>query len=208
MTDKTDEPISDPGGHVRVRPGGAPEPSWYNPANFLTVLRVLLVPVIGYLLVIEGDTARWWAFGIFLFAAWTDSIDGWVARRMVGVTRWGQLADPLADKILIVGSLGILAWLGELPWPPVAIIGAREIGVTVQRAVLDRRGHVMPASIFGKAKTLSQILAITLYLAPGLPAELRATALWVAVAITVLSGLEYAFRGGKRSAGQGAPGAS
>jgi CDP-diacylglycerol---glycerol-3-phosphate 3-phosphatidyltransferase len=191
--------VSDPGGHVRIRPGGAPEPPWYNPANLLTVLRVLLVPVIAYLLVIEGDTARWWAFGIFLFAAWTDSIDGWVARRMVGVTRWGQLADPLADKILIVGSLGVLAWLGELPWLPVVIIAAREVGVTIQRAVLDRRGVTMPASLFGKAKTLSQILAITLYLAPGLPAELRATTLWVAVVITVLSGLEYALRGGKRS---------
>jgi CDP-diacylglycerol---glycerol-3-phosphate 3-phosphatidyltransferase len=171
------------------------EPAWYNAANLLTFLRVALVPVIASLLVVGGDTARWWAFGIFLFAAWTDSIDGWVARRMVGVSRWGEMADPLADKLLIIGSLGVLAAIGELPWVPVVIIAVREVAVTVQRWVLDRRGVAMPASLFGKGKTLSQVFAITLYLAPAVPTGLAGAALWVAVAITVLSGVEYAFRG-------------
>jgi CDP-diacylglycerol---glycerol-3-phosphate 3-phosphatidyltransferase len=188
------------GGSVEVPPGPAPasapaEPPWYNPANLLTILRVLLVPVIGYLLVLDDDVARWWAFGIFLFAAWTDSIDGWLARRMVGVTRWGQLADPLADKALIVGTLAVLAWIGPLPWWAVGIIILREVAVTVQRTLLLRRDLVMSASVFGKAKTLSQICAITLYLLPGSPHGLRLAALWVAVGITVFSGVEYAFRG-------------
>jgi CDP-diacylglycerol---glycerol-3-phosphate 3-phosphatidyltransferase len=178
------------------------EPAWYNVANLLTFLRVLLVPVIAYLLVIGGDAARWWAFGIFLFAAWTDSIDGWVARRVVGVSRWGELADPLADKLLIIGSLAVLAALGELPWLPVAIIAIREVAVTVQRSVLDRRGVAMPASLFGKGKTLSQVFAVTLYLAPAVPAVLADVALWVAVVITVLSGIEYAFRGGRLQRGR------
>jgi CDP-diacylglycerol---glycerol-3-phosphate 3-phosphatidyltransferase len=181
------------------------EPRWWNPANALTLLRVALVPVIAVLLLAGGDAARWWAFAIFVFAALTDSIDGWVARRLVGVTRWGQLADPAADKALIVGSLAVLAWLGRLPWWAVGVIVAREIAVTVQRTLLVRRGYVMPASVFGKAKTVSQIIAVTLYLLPGAPAELRVGALWIAVAITVASGIEYGFRGQRIvRAGQGA----
>jgi CDP-diacylglycerol--glycerol-3-phosphate 3-phosphatidyltransferase len=178
------------GGRVEARV----EPSWVNPANAFTLLRVVLVPVIAYLLLRGGD-ARYWAFGLFLFAALTDSIDGWVARRVLGPTRWGQLADPAADKALIVGSLAVLAYLGELPWWAVAIIVVREIAVTVQRSVLVRRGIVMPASVFGKAKTVSQVIAVTLYLLPVVPTGLADVGLGVAVALTVASGVEYAFRG-------------
>lgn len=175
-------------------------PLW-NPANALTLLRVLLVPVIAWLLTLSGDTARWWAFGIFVFAACTDSIDGWLARRMLGATRWGQLADPAADKVLIVGSLAVLAAIGELPWWAVGVIVVREVAVTVQRTWLVRRDVVMPASIWGKVKTVSQIVAVTLYLLPPAPGVLPLTALWIAVALTVVSGVEYAVRGERRARG-------
>lgn len=177
------------------RDAAAEEPPWWNLANAFTLLRVVLVPVIAVLLLVGGEAARWWAFGIFVFAAATDSIDGWVARRMVGVTRWGQLADPAADKALIVGSLAILAYLGELPWWAVAVIAAREVGVTLLRNALVRRGIVMPASVFGKAKTVSQVVAVTLYLLPGVPDPLRTGVLWLAIALTIASGLEYVARG-------------
>lgn len=171
------------------------EPSPYNAANAFTFLRVLLVPIIGILLARStdaGSVTRWWAFGIFVFAALTDSIDGWVARRLVGVTRWGQLADPLADKLLIIGSLVILAALDELPWWAVAIIVAREAAVTYQRGLLVRDiGVVMPASIWGKVKTVTQVIAVTLYLYPHVPGPVRFAALLVAVAATVASGLHY-----------------
>lgn len=177
------------------------EPSPLNLANAFTFLRVLLVPVIGWLLLrAAGDgpgaaDAQWWAFGIFVFAALTDSVDGWLARRLVGVTRWGQLADPLADKLLIIGALVILAALGELPWWAVTVIVLREAAVTWQRSRLLRDiDVVMPASAWGKAKTITQVLAVTLYLYPGLAAELEQAALWVAVAATVGSGLEYVVR--------------
>lgn len=180
------------------RPGG---PMVLNPANALTILRVALVPVIAWLLTLDGDTARWWAFGIFLFAALTDSIDGWVARRMLGVTRWGQLADPAADKLLIIGSLTVLAYVGELPWWAVAVIVVREAAVTLQRAWLVRRDVVMPASGWGKAKTVSQVLAVTAYLLPVAPDGVAQVTLWVAVVLTVGSGVDYAVRGGKRARG-------
>ena len=181
------------------RPEVAAEPSWRNWANAFTLLRVALVPVIAVLVFVGGDAARWWAFGVFLFAAFTDSIDGWVARKLVGVTRWGQLADPAADKALIIGSLCVLAANGELPWVAVVVIVLREIAVTVQRQVLLRRGVMMPASPFGKVKTVSQVVAVTLYLLPAGPPALSGWALGLAVALTVLSGVDYAVRGARRA---------
>jgi CDP-diacylglycerol--glycerol-3-phosphate 3-phosphatidyltransferase len=173
-----------------------PEPRWLSWPNALTLLRVALVPVIAALLFARTDVARWWAFGVFVFAAFTDTVDGWLARRYIGVTRWGQLADPAADKALIVGSLAVLAWLAELPWWAVAVIVVREVAVTVQRSVLLRRGVVMPASSLGKAKTVSQVVAVTLYLLPSTPAGFAEAALGAAVVVTVVSGLQYARRGG------------
>jgi CDP-diacylglycerol--glycerol-3-phosphate 3-phosphatidyltransferase len=183
------EQVSDP---AKRRPSTA---AWANWANAFTLLRVVLVPVIAVLLVVGGQTARWWAFGIFLFAALTDSIDGWVARRSLNVTRWGQLADPAADKALIIGSLSMLAYLGRLPWWAVAVIVVREVAVTVQRSVLVRRGVVMPASRFGKAKTVSQVVAVTLYLLPPAASGVADAALAAAIVLTIASGAEYAFRG-------------
>ena len=183
----------------------AREPSPFNLANAFTFLRVLLVPVIALLLAVDDVTARWWAFGIFVFAALTDSIDGWVARRLVGVTRWGQLADPLADKLLIIGSLAILAWNRELPWWAVIVIVAREVAVTWQRANLVRDlGVVMPASVYGKAKTVSQVVAVTLYLLPGVADGVRVTSLAVAVLATVASGGEDLGRARRLRAGHAA----
>jgi CDP-diacylglycerol--glycerol-3-phosphate 3-phosphatidyltransferase len=169
--------------------------SW---ANLLTLLRITLVPVVAVLLLTDGQTARWWAFGLFLFAALTDSVDGWIARRS-RVTRWGELADPAADKALIIAALAALAASGELPWLAVAVIAAREFWVTLQRWRFARRGRVMPASTLGKAKTVSQIAAVTLYLLPGIPWVIRVFGLTVAVALTLYSGAEYALRGERLS---------
>lgn len=179
------------------RGAGAPPGamSWTNPANAVTLLRVALVPVIAVLLWMDGDAARWWAAGVFAVAALSDSVDGWVARRLAGSTRWGQLADPLADKALVIATLGILAVGGELSWLVVAVVVVREVAVTVQRSVLAARGIVMPASIYGKVKTVSQLVAITLYLVPTAPRSLAGAVMAVAVVATVASGAEYAWRG-------------
>jgi CDP-diacylglycerol---glycerol-3-phosphate 3-phosphatidyltransferase len=187
------------------------EPHWFNLPNGLTFLRALLVPVILWLLATEGDgdVERWWAFGIFLFAAATDSVDGWVARRWHGVTRWGQLADPIADKLLIIGSLASLALVGDLPWWAVNVIVAREVAVTLLRVrLVQKSGLVMPASVWGKAKTISQVVAVAAYLLPEGGPTVPRLLLNVAVALTVWSGIEYAFRAGRlaRSAAREAGG--
>jgi CDP-diacylglycerol---glycerol-3-phosphate 3-phosphatidyltransferase len=201
--------FGDPGEPVDLGELTREEPHWFNIPNLLTFLRALLVPVILWLLAIDdevgpgqnlmsGETARWWAFGIFVFAAATDSVDGWVARRWHGVTRWGQLADPIADKLLIIGSLASLALVGELPWWAVNVIVAREAAVTLLRIVLvSRIGLVMPASIWGKAKTVSQVVAVAVFLLPDMPPLLLTWLLNIAVVLTVWSGIEYAFRAGR-----------
>ncbi len=174
------------------------EPHWFNVPNLLTFLRAALVPVILLLLTLDGSRARWWAFGIFLFAAATDSIDGWVARRWHGVTTWGQLADPIADKLLIIGSLASLALVGELPVWAVVVIVAREVAVTGLRLSLVKRlDLVMPASAWGKAKTTSQVVAVAAFLLPGTPEIVATVLLYFAVLLTIWSGLEYAFRAGR-----------
>ncbi len=176
------------------------EPHWFNVPNLLTFLRAALVPVILVLLVQDGTDARWWAFGIFLFAAATDSVDGWVARRWHGVTTWGQLADPIADKLLIIGSLASLAYVGDLPVWAVIVIVAREAAVTVLRVRLVQRiDQVMPASAWGKAKTTSQVLAVAAFLLPGMPEVVALVLLYLAVLLTIWSGFEYAFRAGRLS---------
>lgn len=169
------------------------EPHWFNVPNGVTFLRALLVPVILWLLAAGTEQARGWAFWIFVFAALTDSIDGWVARRWHGVTRWGQLADPIADKLLIVGSLASLAAVGELPWWAVAVIVVREVAVTALRVgLVSRHNLVLPASLWGKAKTVTQVIAVSLYLYPGVDDDVRLAGLWIAIVLTIVSGLTYA----------------
>jgi CDP-diacylglycerol--glycerol-3-phosphate 3-phosphatidyltransferase len=174
------------------------EPPWWSLANVVTLLRVALVPVIAWLLFAGGSAAAWWAFGVFCFAALTDTVDGLLARRMIGVSRWGQVADPAADKLLVIGTLAILAVRDDVSWWVLAVIVVREVAVTVQRQVLLGRGAAMPASLFGKVKTVTQLVAIGALLLPVAPPVLGQTLLLVAVVATVASGLEYAVRAGSR----------
>ena len=176
------EPVS---AHVRV----------VNPANALTVLRLLLVPV--FLVVLFADNSaetagRITAFVIFAAAVATDRLDGWLARNYGMVTRFGTLADPIADKALIGAALIGLSVLGELPWWVTVLILAREIGITVLRFVVLHRG-VIPASRGGKLKTLVQAVAIGLFILP-LSGPWLVTA-WVvmaaAIALTLGTGVDY-----------------
>ena len=122
----------------------------------------------------------------------TDRIDGELARRRGLVTDVGKIADPIADKALMGTALVGLSILGELPWWVTVVVLVREIGITLLRFVVIRHG-VMPAGRGGKAKTVLQAVAITLYLLP-LPAGWRAVAgvvMAVAVIVTVVTGVDY-----------------
>lgn len=169
-----------------------------NVANALTVLRLLLVPVFAALLLAEDGAdngLRVAAWGVFALASYTDRIDGQIARRRGLVTSLGKLLDPIADKALIGTALVGLSSMGELPWSVTVVVLVREIGVTMLRFWVIRHG-VIPASRGGKLKAFVQAIAIGLYVLPlsGLLASGRAGVMALAVAITVVTGLNYVDR--------------
>jgi len=165
--------------------------------NAVTFLRAALVPLVLVLLAVgdELTAARWWAFVVFVAAALTDTFDGWVARRIEGVSAFGALADPLADKLLVVGTLASLALFAEVPWWVVLVIAGREAVVTALRVLVVRRaGVVVPATVWGKVKTVSQIVAIAAVILPLVDGALVQVLLAVALVLTVGSGIDYLWR--------------
>jgi CDP-diacylglycerol--glycerol-3-phosphate 3-phosphatidyltransferase len=165
--------------------------------NAVTFLRAALVPLILVLLAVgdELTAARWWAFVVFVAAALTDTFDGWVARRLEGVTAFGAMADPLADKLLVVGTLASLALFSEVPWWIVLVIAGREAVVTALRVLVVRRaGVVVPATAWGKIKTVAQIVAIAAVILPVVDGALVVVLLAIAIALTVGSGVDYLWR--------------
>jgi CDP-diacylglycerol---glycerol-3-phosphate 3-phosphatidyltransferase len=170
-----------------------PGPGVLNVANALTVLRLLLVPVFVLFLLAGGTGARIAALLVFLAASATDILDGRIARRRGLITDFGKIADPIADKALTGAALVTLSALGQLAWWVTAVILARELAVTGLRFWVLRHG-VIAASRGGKVKTLLQVLAIALYVVPGVPAPAREVVMGLAVAVTLVTGADYAIR--------------
>jgi len=192
--DRTTDPVTAP-----VVP---PAAGVRNVANLLTLIRLLLVPVFGWLLF--GHPAesgyRWAAVVVFVVASLTDRLDGKLARDRGLVTELGTLADPIADKALMGTALVGLSAAGELAWWVTVVILVRELGITALRFWVIRQG-VIPASRGGKLKTILQAVAIGLYLLP-LPAVLHPVSVAVmaaAVVATVVTGVDYVVSAVRRS---------
>jgi CDP-diacylglycerol--glycerol-3-phosphate 3-phosphatidyltransferase len=161
--------------------------------NVLTCLRLVVVPFLGGVLVVAGDSPGGRLSGLVLFSAAsvTDLADGWLARRRGQCTDFGALADPIADKALVATALLCLSGMGLVPWWATGVVLAREVAVTALRLTVLRHG-VIPASRGGKVKTGTQTMLIVLALAvPGwthlLTAAVLVTVLW-----TVVTGVDYA----------------
>jgi CDP-diacylglycerol--glycerol-3-phosphate 3-phosphatidyltransferase len=173
----------------------APSAGLVNVANGLTVLRLVLVPVFVWLLV-EGSPTGWpryLAFLAFAVASVTDLLDGELARRRGLITDFGKIADPIADKALTGAALISLSYLGALPWWVTIVIVFRELAVTGLRFWVIRHG-VIPASRGGKAKTLLQVIAISLYVLPGGFQLLREVVMGAALVVTLVTGGDYVAR--------------
>ncbi len=164
-----------------------------NLPNTLTLLRIFLVPVVVVALLDETPNGDAIAAGVFALAALTDGLDGYIARSRGDITTFGKLMDPLADKLLVTAALVSLVSLGRLEaWIAMVII-AREFAVTGLRGVAAEQGVVIQASALGKAKTILQVAAIIALIATD-PAPLGVDVLvYIALAVTVASGVDYFF---------------
>jgi CDP-diacylglycerol--glycerol-3-phosphate 3-phosphatidyltransferase len=163
--------------------------------NVLSIGRIALIPVVVILLGSDDAETRWAAFVVFVVGALSDLVDGYLARRHAMTTPVGAWLDPLSDKLFVIVPAAVLSINGEFPWWATVVIVLREITVSLLRWRLDQRGLSMPASRAGKAKTFSQVSAVGLTIAP-LPSSFDPLVLGVvvaAVALTVLSGIEYLF---------------
>jgi CDP-diacylglycerol---glycerol-3-phosphate 3-phosphatidyltransferase len=165
--------------------------------NLITAARIAVVPVVLWLILSEWDSwvGRLIALALVILAAVTDGIDGAIARKRNLVTNLGKILDPIADKVLLSGSLIALSAVDAIPWLATILILLRETVITVYRLAIAKR-RVIPASGGGKFKTVMQIIAVCLAIAPfqflGDWYHLFTLAvLWFTVALTLYTGFQY-----------------
>lgn len=180
---------------AKIAAAAVNQASVWNVANLLTMLRLLLVPGFVALMLADGGYDPAWrslAWAAFAIAMITDLFDGHLARTYNLVTDFGKIADPIADKAIMGAALICLSGLGDLPWWVTAVILGRELGITLLRFLVIRYG-VIPASRGGKIKTLTQGVAVGMYVLAltGWLATLRFWVMAAAVVLTVVTGLDY-----------------
>jgi CDP-diacylglycerol--glycerol-3-phosphate 3-phosphatidyltransferase len=169
-----------------------------NLANGLTLMRLLLVPVFVVVLFHDGGHSsgwRWLAWVVFAIAAFTDTVDGRIARSRGTVTDFGKIADPIADKALSGAALIGLSVLGDLPWLVTVIVLTREVGVTALRFWVIRHG-VIPASRGGKLKTTLLGLGTGFWILPftGFGHDIARVLMTAAVIVALITGFDYTMR--------------
>jgi len=178
-----------------------------NTANRITIARIFLAPLFIFVILVNIPYGEFVAALVFVLAASTDGLDGYIARKSKTVTTVGKFLDPLADKLMVSAALITLAWMRQIGPLEVFIIISREFAVTGLRVIAAGEGNVIAASKLGKIKTLSQIVAITAitlnaglekgfswlhYILGFLPVQLIAdVSLFIAVILTIVSGVDY-----------------
>jgi len=153
-----------------------------NVANFFTCLRIILIPLILWLISIMSqetvDAAHYWALGVFLFAASTDFIDGQIARRTNTISEFGKLVDPLADRLLVISVLVALMWRDFLPlWMGILIVG-RDVLMLIGAPVVGINDKEVREKLAvhwtGKAATALLFTSICLFILLNLPQKIDA----------------------------------
>lgn len=174
-------------------------------ANKITILRVILVPIFMAFLLIDNIACQLAALLIFVIAAASDGVDGYIARHYNQITNFGKFMDPLADKMLTTAAFLILLEQGRITWygsVAVMVILAREFMVAGLRMVAGSEGKVIAASMFGKIKTVSQMFAIMAaillmndeWFSPEPALLITNILVWITTIITVLSGFDYVWK--------------
>lgn len=170
-----------------------------NTANKVTMIRVLLVPIFMVLLMIDNSICHYLALAVFVIASITDAIDGHIARKYNQITTFGKFVDPLADKVLTTSAFLILMYYERMSVWALMIILVREFAVSGIRLVAAGEGEIVAASMWGKLKTVTQMIAIivAILLLPtntflGVQTKIFSDILiWISVVFTVISGVDY-----------------
>lgn len=171
-----------------------------NTSNKITMIRVVLVPIFMVLFMIDNVMCHYAALGVFVLASITDAIDGHVARKYNQVTTFGKFVDPLADKVLTTAAFLILMYYDRMSVWALMIVLVREFAVAGIRLVAAGEGKVVAASMWGKLKTVTQMVAIivAMLLLPiqntflGVHPKLISDILiWISVVFTIISGVDY-----------------
>ncbi len=167
--------------------------------NILTFARIALIPVLVLLLYTDSSAARWWAVGLYALIALTDFLDGFLARKLHQQSALGALIDPIADKVLVVALIVALVGSGDIArWDIAAaiLILSREFLVSGLREFLAIRNIPLPVTQLAKWKTTVQFVALGLFLLPALDVGGQAIATsglwWLATALTLITGVDYA----------------
>jgi len=179
-----------------------------NLPTWITIIRIFLTPVLVVVLMTRSTALEpilsWQMIGafVFLLAAFTDYLDGWLARRRDEVTTLGILLDPIADKLLTSAAFISLVQIGVAPAWMVWIIVGREFAIDGLRMIASSQGVTIAASVWGKYKTISQVVAIVLlilgYEKLGRWSLAGDVAIWVVVALAVLSAADYFMKFSRR----------
>lgn len=170
-----------------------------NTANKITMIRVFLVPIFMVLLMIDNSICHYLALAVFVIASVTDAIDGHIARKYNQITTFGKFVDPLADKVLTTSAFLILMYYDRMSVWALMIILVREFAVSGIRLVAAGEGEIVAASMWGKLKTITQMVAIivAILLLPtntflGVQTKIFSDILiWLSVVFTVISGTDY-----------------
>ena len=166
--------------------------------NQLTLLRLIFVP---FVIITIFDRHYGWALVIFLVAGISDAVDGLLARALHQRTRLGEYLDPIADKLLLSTLFIVLSMVSKIPWRVTALVLTRDVFLLVIAALLYTVTSYrdFSPSIFGKVNTLAQIVTVVAVLLHEVYAAtwvwyVRRVGLWTVIAMTLLSGLHYAWR--------------
>lgn len=166
-----------------------------NLPTWITFSRLLGLPFILYLLHNPTIQGRWICLAIFLLAAGTDWLDGYLARKLNQVTDLGKFLDPLVDKLLVLGAFLALIEMKLIPAWGVCLILARELAIAGWRVNPNLTSSIQGANIWGKLKTVSQIAAIAFIIAPLSPTwqAISLIVFWLSVCLTLISGIIYVY---------------
>ena len=161
-----------------------------NTANYLTIARVVMIPIFLILMYLHFPGSHYWALAVYIIACLTDLADGYIARHYKQVSDFGKFMDPLADKCLVMAALCCFVEQGSMAAWILAVVLVREFAVSGMRMVAVEKGRVIAAGWSGKVKTASTMVCICLILL-GMPPVVNTICQWIILLTTVYSGVEY-----------------